>query len=1131
MTPEKQLMSQNASPADDFSELRSRAEESLQKSQLRNKNISSAPEEMLRLIHELAVHQIELEIQQQELKESREELEKSLERYTDLYDFAPLGYLTLGPGSEIVELNLTAATILDVSRSRLRGKRLKNFIVLSDRPSFAAMLERVFSHKEPNYCEVELYVFDKDTLSQKTVRIEAVLNDKKKCCRVMLSDISMQKKIERAMLVSNERQRLIIDATHSGSWEWDLQTNRTIWSDELWRLIGLEPHSCEATYEAWKQSMLDEDRNQVEQIVLNAVEHGQEFTLEWRVRAISDKQRWVMSKGTPFKDGDGLVNRYVGIVVDITELKISQDIVKKEQAFSQSIIDSIPDTFYIVGRDGCYTGWNTFLRDEIVGKPESEMQHVLAISTIHQEDRKLVQDKIRNVLESGIEEQVEGRVLLRGGPEFRWFLMTNRRIIIEGNPFLIGTGIDITERKKIEEIQLFLSSSIYLSQKEPFFNALSRYIAECLNMEVVCIDSLGTDGLTVTTLAVWSDGHFQDNMVYNLKDTPCGDVIGKDVTCFPESVCQLFPRDQVLHDLRAESYVGVTLWNHTGQPIGLIAVIGQRPLVHRKFAETMLKMVSIRASGELERIQSEQALQTSEQNYRELFESVPIGLYQSTMDGKIIAANQHCLNLARCRNIEEQDAWFAQDTRQSYVHPEDGRRIRDLLLKKGHINNFEADFLLMDGTIATFSNTAKLIFNEQGEPDFIAGSFIDVTERKQIEEEKEKLEDQLHQSQKMEMVGRLAGGIAHDFNNMLTLILGHSEMARELLDPSGEAYTDIEAIHQAATRSADLTRQLLAFARKQMVSPIILNLNTAVEQLLPMLRHLIGEHIMLVWIPDCNNAQVNIDPSQIDQILINLCINSRDSITGNGTITLECCSHTLPDPDCTSEASNSGILPVNYVTLSVRDDGTGIDKNDLQHIFEPFFTTKEQGKGTGLGLSTVYGIIKQNNGTIECQSEPEKGTIFTIFLPLYSAKSEAIQEKITDAVPVQLSHKGHQTILIVEDELPILKLSKLILERDGYKVLAAAAPAEALIMAENYNGTIDLLLTDVIMPEMNGSELSKKLHASRPEIKTLFMSGYTSDVITNNSMRDNAINFIQKPLTMKSLTQTVYKILNSKESE
>ena len=545
----------------------------------------------------------------------------------------------------------------------------------------------------------------------------------------------------------------------------------------------------------------------------------------------------------------------------------------------------------------------------------------------------------------------------------------------------------------------------------------------------------------------------------------------------------------------------------------------------------MLKMVSIRASGELERIQSEQALQTSEQNYRELFESVPIGLYQSTMDGKIIAANQHCLNLARCRNIEEQDAWFAQDTRQSYVHPEDGRRIRDLLLKKGHINNFEADFLLMDGTIATFSNTAKLIFNEQGEPDFIAGSFIDVTERKQIEEEKEKLEDQLHQSQKMEMVGRLVGGIAHDFNNMLTLILGHSEMARELLDPSGEAYTDIEAIHQAATRSADLTRQLLAFARKQMVSPIILNLNTAVEQLLPMLRHLIGEHIMLVWIPDCNNAQVNIDPSQIDQILINLCINSRDSITGNGTITLECCSHTLPDPDCTSEASNSGILPVNYVTLSVRDDGTGIDKNDLQHIFEPFFTTKEQGKGTGLGLSTVYGIIKQNNGTIECQSEPEKGTIFTIFLPLYSAKSEAIQEKITDAVPVQLSHKGHQTILIVEDELPILKLSKLILERDGYKVLAAAAPAEALIMAENYNGTIDLLLTDVIMPEMNGSELSKKLHASRPEIKTLFMSGYTSDVITNNSMRDNAINFIQKPLTMKSLTQTVYKILNSKESE
>jgi two-component system, cell cycle sensor histidine kinase and response regulator CckA len=1129
LTPKKQLMHQNALPTDDFSELRSRAEQSLQKNQVANINLFSSPEEMLQLIHEQAVYQIELEIQQQKLIQSKEELEKNLERYTDLYDFAPTGYLTLAPDSKIVELNLTASTILDVARSRLRGKWLKNFIALEDRLTFASLLEKVFSRKEPASCEVKLSIPVKGTLNQKTVHIEAAISDNGEKCRAILTDISSQKKIEQAMLITNERQQLIIDATHSGSWEWNLQTNRTIWSNELWRLLGLEPCSCEATCEIWKQSILDEDRKRVEQVILKATEGGQEFTVEWRVNDSSGQKRWVMSKGTPFKGADGQVSRYVGIVIDITELKMAQEIGKKEQAFSQTIIDSVPGTFYIVGADGRYTAWNAFQRDEIVGKTESEMRHVLAISTIHPDDRELVQEKIKNVLEYGLEENVEGRVLVHGGPEFRWYLMTGRRIIMEGNPFLIGIGIDITERKKIEAIQLFLSSSSYLSQKEPFFNALTRYIAKSLEMDFACIDSLEGDGLTARTLAVWSDGHFEENVVYTLYDTPCGDVVGNDVSCFPSRVRQLFPHNQVLKNLQAESYVGVTLKNHAGRPIGLIAVIGRRPLVHRKFAETMLKLVSIRAAGELERLQSERALQASEQNYRELFESVPIGLYQLTMDGKVIAANQHYLNISKCQ-ISDHDSWLAGDTLFSFVNPEERVQFRDLLLKQGYLNNFEADFCLRDGTVVTLSNTAKIVFNEKKEPVFITGSLFDITERKQNDIERLKLEVQLQQSQKMEMVGRLAGGIAHDFNNMLTVILGHSEMALELFEPSNEAYTDLEAIRQAATRSADLTQQLLAFARKQIVTPIILKLNTAVEKLLPMLRRLIGEHITLAWISDWNNAQVNIDPSQIDQILINLCINSRDSITGNGTITIECCSHALPD-HFTSKVSNSETLPVDYVTLSVRDDGSGIDKIDLQHIFEPFFTTKEQGKGTGLGLSTIYGIVKQNNGTIECRSEPGKGTIVTIYLPLCNSPSGVIQDTVQDSVPVELKQKGHQTILLVEDELPILKLSKLILERNGYIVLAAATPSEAISKAENYHGTIDLLLTDVIMPEMNGSALTKKLHASRPELKTLFMSGYTADIIANNGVLDNAINFIQKPITITSLTRTVYNILNANKTE
>jgi nitrogen-specific signal transduction histidine kinase len=346
-------------------------------------------------------------------------------------------------------------------------------------------------------------------------------------------------------------------------------------------------------------------------------------------------------------------------------------------------------------------------------------------------------------------------------------------------------------------------------------------------------------------------------------------------------------------------------------------------------------------------------------------------------------------------------------------------------------------------------------------------------------------------------------------------------MALELFDPSQSTYADLEAIRQAATRSADLTRQLLAFARKQIVIPKILELNSVVEHMLPMLRRLIGENIALVWIPDCKHSQLKIDPSQIDQIVVNLCVNARDAITGNGTITLKSACHSLPD--IATNPPNSEDLVVDYVTLSISDDGEGIDKTDLAHIFEPFFTTKEQGKGTGLGLSTVYGIVKQNNGTIECQSKPGEGTTFTIQLPIYRAQSQMDQ----DIQAEQLIQHGHQTILLVEDQPAILKLCKSMLERNGYAVLTADTPSEAFSRVQNYNGTIDLLLTDVIMPEMNGSELSKQLLAVRPDLKTLFMSGYTDDVITHNTLLDNVVNFIQKPFTMKSLIAIVYKILNS----
>jgi PAS domain S-box-containing protein len=438
-------------------------------------------------------------------------------------------------------------------------------------------------------------------------------------------------------------------------------------------------------------------------------------------------------------------------------------------------------------------------------------------------------------------------------------------------------------------------------------------------------------------------------------------------------------------------------------------------------------------------------------------------------------------------------------------------------VRAGHSIQYE-ESVMFKGENSFWETVLNPVRNESGTIVRIIGTSLNITERRQIEEENAKLAVQLQQSKRMEMIGQLAGGIAHDFNNMLTIILGHAELAMEASDPTSITYADFDAIRQAATRSADLTRQLLAFARKQIITPQIIELNTTITQMLPVLRRLIGENIKLIWIPWCKSCHLKIDPSQIDQILINLCMNARDAIIGNGRITIK--SSIVSMPDITGQAEGHF---AEYVSLSVHDYGCGIEENDRQHIFEPFFTTKEIGQGTGLGLSSVYGIVKQNDGTIDCLSETEKETTITIRLPLYKVQLKTDQE-----VPPEESFKtSHQTILLVEDEPSILKLCKLILERNGYTVLAFEKAIDAINMEKGYKGTIDLLVTDVMMQEMNGSELSKKLLATHPNLKILFISGYTADVIAHDTGLDPHLNFLQKPFNNKSLTTTVYNILHS----
>jgi len=395
----------------------------------------------------------------------------------------------------------------------------------------------------------------------------------------------------------------------------------------------------------------------------------------------------------------------------------------------------------------------------------------------------------------------------------------------------------------------------------------------------------------------------------------------------------------------------------------------------------------------------------------------------------------------------------------------------------------------------------------------------DISERKQAEKEHDSLQSQLIQSQKMEAVGRLAGGVAHDFNNMLSVITGYAEIAQSKVTPDDPLYADLREIHTAGRRSADLTRQLLAFARRQTIAPKTLDLNDTVEGMLKMLRRLIGEDIDLSWQPGPGLWPVMMDPAQLDQVLANLCVNARDAISGVGKITIETENVRFDQAYC---RDHDGFMPGEYVRLAVSDNGCGMSKEVLDKLFEPFFTTKGVGQGTGLGLATVYGIVKQNSGFINVYSEPDKGSTFKIYLP---RRSEGAVE-IREAGGMQAPAGRGETVLIVEDEASILKLGKKILEGLSYNVLTAGTPAEALSLAQQHGGRIDLLITDVVMPEMNGRDLAERLKGHYPDLKVLFMSGYTANVIAHHGVLDEGVDFIPKPFSRQEMAAKVRQALD-----
>ncbi|MBN1409207.1 MAG: PAS domain S-box protein [Spirochaetales bacterium] len=419
----------------------------------------------------------------------------------------------------------------------------------------------------------------------------------------------------------------------------------------------------------------------------------------------------------------------------------------------------------------------------------------------------------------------------------------------------------------------------------------------------------------------------------------------------------------------------------------------------------------------------------------------------------------------------------------------------------------------MDGTWRWHTSVGSRVAEARGSPHYYVGIAQDITWSKKVEEDRVKLEQQLFQAQKMESIGRLAGGVAHDFNNMLNVILGYAELIRLDLSANDPNLKKIKEIERAAGHSRDITRQLLAFSRKQIISPVSLDMNKVIEDNLKMLKRLIGEDIDIRFYPAKDIWKVELDPSQLNQIIYNLAINARDALPDGGKLTIETSNASI---DATYCDEHIGFSPGNYVVLSVSDNGMGMDKETQAHLFEPFFTTKEVGEGTGLGLATIYGIIKQNGGFINVYSEPGQGTTFRIYFNRITEKTEV---KNREAEPSIKSAGG--TILLVEDDEMVRSMTTIALERIGYNVLELETPTEALSIIEKGDIPFVLLITDVVMPEMNGIELKNKIAAVQPDIKVLFMSGYTANTIVHHGVLDKNVHFIQKPFNLKELAKKV----------
>lgn len=905
-------------------------------------------------------------------------------------------------------------------------------------------------------------------------------------------DITESKNKEEALRKSQKMLARTEHIANIGSWEWEVSTDTVLWSEELFRIFQIDPDGNAPSWAEHPKLYHPEDFKELRQALETALESGKSYELVLRALRKDGKIRICKVKGFPEIGKNGDVVRLFGFLQDITDIRQTEKELQKSRERYRRIFENLQDVYYEVDAGGTILevspsieNISQYTREILIGKSLYDIYT----------DPKERDEFIRIVLDKGKVNDFE--ISLKDMDDSQRLCSITALLVrdSQGLPInIIGSMRDISKRKQAENA---------LKDSEERFRLAFHTSPDSINLNRL------EDGVYIDI----NDG-FTKILGYTREDAIGKSSLFLNIWKNPED------RKRLVDGLMKTGYVE----NMEAPFVGKDGKI-RYGLMSARITKISGENIIISITRDItERKRSEDAFESQNTLLSMIMETSPVGITTVDVEGSITYANYRAEQILGIeKNTITTRKYDSPEWRHTDINGEplqDEKQPFNIVKTTGKpAYNIQHGITWPDGRSVILSINASPMKDKEGQFAGMVATFEDITERKQAEAEREKLQAQLIQAQKMESVGRLAGGVAHDFNNMLSIILGNTEMAMEGITPDDPLHDNLSEIFSAALRSADITRQLLAFARKQTIAPKVLDLNRTIKSMLKMLRRLIGEDIDLLWLPEKKVWPVRMDPSQLDQILANLCVNARDAIAGVGKITIETGTAIFDSAYC---SEHPGFVPGDFVLLVVSDDGCGMDEEILSKLFEPFFTTKDADKGTGLGLATVYGIVKQNDGFINVYSEPDQGTTFRVYLPRYLPEAESPEKKISD----KLTMVGTETILLVEDEPSILKMTKMMLERTGYMVLAAGTPGEAIALAREHAGEIHLLMTDVVMPEMNGRDLAKNLFSLYPNLKRLFMSGYTANVIAHHGVLDEGVNFIQKPFSKEQLGVKVREVLD-----